>query len=424
MPDGFAALERELQRDPRSKKFLDLARGYQKVGRLADALGVCESGLANNPNMAQARVLQAQLLLASGNLQAASASVQKALLVLPDNVTANHLAADIFWGLGDSTRALKHYQIVQLFEPGREGVAERIRNITSPPQPEVVPATEVDAILGPPRESESPTPPEIVPEKAEEALPIQEADLSIPEVEEPSGPPETGSSEAVDAPPSPTAISEESGSDSLEGAPPIWEEPEAREVPAVPEIPEVEVSRVVDVFPSAPEDGNPDGAKNRDGVEAGPEFNPLGEGFLDLGEALEWPGQVPEVLVPDRPVPEEPLTLPMRTREPATILGRANDAAGPDGSPGDSLNTLTLARLYEQQGYPEKAVEVYQRLLIRNPDDPQVLERIQALRYQMERGAVEPELVDQEEIRRALRQRSIRALNEWLGRMREERHVS
>ena len=50
--------------------------------------------------------------------------------------------------------------------------------------------------------------------------------------------------------------------------------------------------------------------------------------------------------------------------------------------------------------------------------------RIQALRDQMERGAVEPDLIDQDEIRRALRQKSIRALNDWLRRMREERHVS
>lgn len=376
MSVGLSELERELQRDPKSRKFLELSREYQRAGRLQDALASCEAGLKNHPNMPQARVLQAQLLLASGDLKAARGAIERALLVLPDNVAANHLAAEIFWGMGEGERALKHFKIVQLFDPGREGVADRIRALETQfqqpaPPPPVVPQETIEAILGPGTEPPVPARPLYAGEAEEDPQ------VPLPPV-------------ASAAEPDRTTV--RSG-----GEAPIFAEQSPLE----------EVSFAVS---ASAEDAQAGG---------------LGEDLLDVGEATVW-GRGDEAMTVAAPVPQPDLpSIGVSAPRPAHPIG--------DGEPtvpaipatqGDSLSTVTLAQLYEQQGYPEKAVEVYQRLLIRNPDDPDILGRIQALRSQMEQGSVENDLVDQVEIQRAMRQRRIRTLNEWLRRLREERHVS
>jgi tetratricopeptide (TPR) repeat protein len=449
MPEGLSDLERELQRDPRSRKFYDLAREYQKAGRLTEALRVCESGLKNHPNMAQARVLHAQLLLASGDLQTAKSSVQRALLVLPDNVAANHLAAEIFWGLEETAQALKHYQIVHLFDPGREGVLDRIHALTTPPdpQPEVVPSTEVEAILGPAQKvdpEESPEPEEVVLNQGEMATPSAHWEPVPDEADqEPDEFPGSAGTAIEGVDDSPIA--------DMELCPPTGETiPATEEEVPLGEIPE-EVRGEVSEIPAEGEGSEPEGCEEAGPIlevaslEAAPgegsdtavdafeslgtDDGGLGEGLLDIGGELPWSAESEEALVLDQSSSPEPPLPPIRQDPPSPTpvepLHTVPILRPPAGIPAtDSLSTLTLGRLYEQQGYPEKAVEVYQRLLIRNPDDPEVLGRIHALRDQMERGAVEPDLVDQDEIRRALRQRSIRALNDWLRRMREERHVS
>jgi tetratricopeptide (TPR) repeat protein len=463
MPEGLSDLERELKRDPRSRKFFDLAREYQKAGRLEEALKLCASGLQNHPNMAQARVLHGQLLLASGDIQGSRAAIEKALLILPDNVAANHIAAEVFFALGDSDKALKHYQIVRLFDPAREGVAEKIHLLSakSAPLQEVVPSSEVEAILNPlvapapPVQAPVLPPPPPPPIRPPQPVAIQAPPTAPPAgagpvpdtsplapgalAPEPIGAPES----PIPAPPPPLAPQEPQAEavanraetpapfamdfptlEELEGPVPVPaavlqppSTPVPSEVPHPPAPPEVELQPA---FPSA---GEPELAFSDLVPPEGPsgdldEGGELGEGLLDVGvpfedEILAIPGP-PLIPVPPPAAPTTPIPMP---------APKAPAPSGPSAA-GESMSTVTLARLYEQQGYPEKAIEVYQRLLIKDPDDQEILARIQSLRDQMERGAVEHDFVDQEEIQRALRQRRIRALNDWLRHLREERHVS
>ena len=96
-------LEEELKRDPRSRRFFDLAREYQRSGRLAEAMGLCEKGLNSYPNHWQARLLLAQIYVTKGNLEEGRDMVGKVLLAMHDSVPANHLAAEIYWALGTRT---------------------------------------------------------------------------------------------------------------------------------------------------------------------------------------------------------------------------------------------------------------------------------------------------------------------------------
>ena len=65
-PPTLAELEEELKRDPRSRRFFELAREYQRAGRLSEAMGLCEKGLATYPNHWQARLLLAQIYVTKG----------------------------------------------------------------------------------------------------------------------------------------------------------------------------------------------------------------------------------------------------------------------------------------------------------------------------------------------------------------------
>jgi hypothetical protein len=94
---------------------------------------------------------------------------------------------------------------------------------------------------------------------------------------------------------------------------------------------------------------------------------------------------------------------------------------GEDSAP--AFSTVTLAELYENQGYPEKAVEVYQRILLKDPENSSVREKVSQLLMRMAGEAPEGPAVRPEDIQKAMRQKRVMHLKNWLRRMRETRHV-
>jgi hypothetical protein len=68
-------------------------------------------------------------------------------------------------------------------------------------------------------------------------------------------------------------------------------------------------------------------------------------------------------------------------------------------------------------------VEVYQRVLLAEPENATVRERIQALLRRMAGETPEASPVAEEDVQRGLRQKRIDALRGWLNRVREEPHV-
>ena len=85
------------------------------------------------------------------------------------------------------------------------------------------------------------------------------------------------------------------------------------------------------------------------------------------------------------------------------------------------LNTFTLAELYEKQGYPEKAVEIYQRMLLHQPDNPAIHGRIRDLMARMAGETPDAPAVHQEDVEKAMRHKRILILQGWLRRVREGR---
>lgn len=399
MPPTVQELENELKKDPKLKRFYELAREYQKQGRLDEASVWCEKGLALNPSQWQARILLAQVYLAKGRLLEARTHVEKVLLPLPDNVPANHLAADVYLAMGDQEKALRHYQVVELFDPGRAGVGEKIRELTAPaetpapapeaPEPEPLP----EPLPEPPEEEAGGPPPPVSlagePDRSEEEQ-VETAEVTPPEAELLEVLPEEAEPEATLLSLPAVAEFEAPAPEPLEGL--------HRETEEVWEVAtdtfEQEILQVQDQEPGLAED--PTGA-----LQAGPEAVPVAE-----PTPARLKGAGAEVA---------------ETGEPEEVFEVETPAMGEDSAP--AFSTVTLAELYENQGYPEKAVEVYQRILLKDPENSSVREKVSQLLMRMAGEAPEGPAVRPEDIQKAMRQKRVMHLKNWLRRMRETRHV-
>jgi len=457
MPPGLEELEQEVRNNPRSRRFYDLAREYQKAGRLEEARSACEGGLGVYPSHIQARILLAQIHVASGNMEQGLSNVDRVLKAVPDNVGANHLAADIYYAQGQRELALKHYSIVQLFEPQREGMAERIAELSSSQTASSGPSKDE---AGGESASEEAKPPGGKEEASQELSSDEEAPPASPDPVTPAL--DAGSAAGVsldavteDPPPLPP---ETEDTESNEEAPP--EEPapasisDPRAKPHVePVVPPFDPDQTRETGPlfvdEADAETSVDGSSEEEAV-ALEDVSPLDiapNGVLDevlaaseVEEGLNFDAEMPEIQsdVPEVPrrgeteaaeqdsaeSPLRPTAYPVEHEEDASmdasLLGELEAGEDEDGS----LDTQTLAELYEQQGYPEKAVEIYQRLLLKNPEDLGIQGKIHELMARMKGDQPEAEPVAQEEIAKALRQRRIRVLTDWLRLLKEDSHVS
>ena len=364
-PGALAELEEELRQDPKSRRFFELAREYQKLGRIEAAQGLCEKGLASYPNHWQARLLLGQIYVTKGKLDDGRQMVEKVLLALHDSVPANHLAAEIYWAMGERDKALKHYQIVDLLQPGQAGVTERLAQLQAPSEAIVV-------------ESE-PLPPSV-----QEFEPLDNPPATvIPVLEEEPVP-----LPSPVFPPTPEELPalEKALSPSLAEAP----------APGEPEAPWMESE-------------SPNSELDADTASFSSVLDPVD----DLAEpAPEMAADSPVELAPTRGESLEEVEEQPAFQDQAAIV---------ETTPG--LNTFTLAELYEKQGYPEKAVEIYQRMLLHQPDNPAIHGRIRDLMARMAGETPEAPAVHQEDVEKAMRHKRILVLQGWLRRVREGRHV-
>jgi tetratricopeptide (TPR) repeat protein len=362
-------LEAKLKANPFAREFFELASAYQKLGRIEDAKKVCEKGLEKFPGNFQARLLMTQIYIAEGKFPTAKQQVDKVLLVVPDNITANHLAADISYSLGDKATALRFYKVVELFEPGRQGVGEKILEIEGNANPAVA-----------------------------ESKPIEKQELPSPEEQE---------SIAEDAhQPEPFIPAPE---------PMIMDEAEA---PAVLEKAE-EPLEEADLMP--PETGIPSESALTEYMGEG-SFSPQEDPAEEIGD------DTLDSLLSDTQQPEEKPYLQDEAEqlevEPASPQESATSPSAKEleGEESASLSTMTIAELYEQQGYPEKAIEVYQHVLLKEPERKDTRAKIEKLKGQMLGLTPEGDVVGRD-IKSAIRKKRIEVLGTWLRKIKEEGNV-
>lgn len=146
----IADLRRRVQQDPASLSFAPLAEELRRAGRLAEAVTVCQGGLALHPEYTSARATLGRALLELGEVDAAFLELTTVLGSAPEHLGALRGAAEIHHRRGELADALDKYKMA-LTLVGRDPELERLvadlerESVALRPRPAVTAPAAADA---------------------------------------------------------------------------------------------------------------------------------------------------------------------------------------------------------------------------------------------------------------------------------------
>ncbi len=379
-------LLKKLEKEPNSLIFLQLAEEYRKESYYDDALFVCEKGLLRHPNYWSARVALGRIHKEMGHVDQAREELEKVILAVPDNLLANKLLGDIYMELQLDEEALKRYKLVQMLTPGDGEVINNIQKLES--RLSQTPSSTMDA----------PSATEI--RSAEEAsFPATTVEMQVPR--------KLSASEIkTEEFPHLNVRSE---------LPPFSDDlPDFMEKTAPGTKSQASQDYLDSTMPGP--GAMPPAVESQSAVEAPLPFS-SSEHDAHV-ESFDFPELEPA------PVKKVDITQPMEEGE------------------ADELTTQTLAELYVQQGLIDKATKVYQKILLNEPDNKQIIHRLKELNpadallaaaaaqeQKLRAAAAKPKTLDlsgsnssrlQDRLSEE-RRRKISTLESWLATIRRER---
>jgi tetratricopeptide (TPR) repeat protein len=113
----IAKLTGRITKDPKSKLFVPLAEEYKKAGDIDMAIHVLLEGLKRNPEYVIARSSLGKLLIAKGDLAGAQREFEDVVRISPDNPMAQKKLGDLFIIQNRPHEALSHYKIALSLNP-------------------------------------------------------------------------------------------------------------------------------------------------------------------------------------------------------------------------------------------------------------------------------------------------------------------
>lgn len=125
----IAKLTGRISKDPKSKLFVPLAEEYKKVGDMEMAIHVLLEGLKNNPEYVTARSSLGKLLLAKGDLAGARKEFEEVVKTTPDNFMAQKKLGDVLIHQNSPLDALSHYKIALSLNPSDGELASLISDV-------------------------------------------------------------------------------------------------------------------------------------------------------------------------------------------------------------------------------------------------------------------------------------------------------
>jgi tetratricopeptide (TPR) repeat protein len=334
-------LRARLKLEPKSRLFYPLAEELRKFDRHADAEKVLRDGLAVHAGYTSAWISLGRVLQEQHKYREAIEPLQKAFALDPGNVVAARLMADAYLALGERVEAIKKYKLVRALMPGDEeieAVVERLEqeirqsaavSPTAPPSPQAPAEASPAAAAEPLSERTTDTEPFLAPEPAVPLTPAFSAEGPVPAVD-------------VDAAMRGGSFTAAAEPFAQEIVPPRSEVVGAEEV-AAEERRDFPLDLSETVFPEA---GT---------LPALPESE---EPFPTARGAV-LASQGPDIF-------DE--TMPLSSARPPLDL--------PAESP---FATATMAELYAQQGDPESAREIYNKLLDKEPQNASIREKLESL---------------------------------------------
>jgi tetratricopeptide (TPR) repeat protein len=410
--------------------FAALADAYRKSGDVEMALEVLHAWIEKRPNYSSGNIVLGRCLLEQGKLDEATQAFERVLSLDMENIIALKSMAEITERKGDADGAKAWLQKLLEADPMNDEARHAIERIDRgellpPPEPKEAPA-EAAATPEPAPAVEPPQPPALAEPAAPEPVAAEEPAVSGPAV--------------ADIPPEDIAAIAEKDTVPFEAsAPPSgFEGAPAADAPGdatVPDLEPMEFEGATDEEPA------PVAGLDSSGLEETMIEMPSGQLEETVDEMPETP--MPAELLPtdagaeetliDTPAPDLPLVQPPADVAPAAPLTPVSSTAADDvqfveptveveeipaepepaavadeGTPElpiilpeevepdldepvldeptirepEPVVTETMAELYVSQGLYAEAVDIYEQLLARNPDDTRFEQRLAELREQ------------------------------------------
>jgi tetratricopeptide (TPR) repeat protein len=147
--EDIERLKEKISKDPNSKLFVPLAEEYKKAGMLDEAIEVLTGGLENQPGYLSARVSLGKIFIDRGMLLEAQTEFEKVILAIPDNLYAHKKLAEIYGELGDKDKALKELRTVLKLNPLDDWAASSLAEMEQHPStmPEELPGPKTGEVI-------------------------------------------------------------------------------------------------------------------------------------------------------------------------------------------------------------------------------------------------------------------------------------
>ncbi len=391
-------LTERISKDPKSKLFVPLAEEYKKTGDIEMAIHVLSEGLKNNPSYVTARSLLGRLLYENGDLVAAQKEFEEVVKAIPDNLLAQRKLGDLYSLQNNHTEALKHYRIALALNPDDKSCAALVskleENLGIKAKPEVRKgplASSSGSALEPERPSASdmsvptiPTP-QVSSSATEERQSKQESTSTL------KPDPSVRTVELTKEKSAETSVQQEQAS----------EPPSAQKEPFLSPMPVkhnllAETEQALESFDTSSEVEEPEEVLTVEPIEEeGVPEEPFsaekpfsGENIFDNrssdGLTAETDNSISEHELPD--VESEP----SGNQEPAVTVAPETDVQVKVFKPklsdkqpadeSDDFTTDTLAELYIAQGFYEKAIDIYERMMADHPDNLGLVEKLERVK--------------------------------------------
>ena len=122
-------LEKELEKDPRSKSFCALAYIYYKQGDVQKAKELCIQGLSHSPSYSKALILLAEIHYKENQLDEALKLLNQAQGLNPDNPNIYKKLAQIYKKQSQAEKALKAYKMLAFLSPNDVEAAASVQHL-------------------------------------------------------------------------------------------------------------------------------------------------------------------------------------------------------------------------------------------------------------------------------------------------------
>jgi tetratricopeptide (TPR) repeat protein len=377
----IAKLTGRISKDPKSKLFVPLAEEYKKAGDIEMAIHVLLEGLKRNPEYVIARSSLGKLLIAKGDLAGAQKEFEDVVKISPDNLLAQKKLGDLLILQNRPLDALPHYKIALSLNPDDKELASLMSDVEAGRDVRSMIQVPKAKITGDEVVKQEPSASGTFPNLTPGFVPPQRSSVGQKApVETPPASPEVLPSPIGETAKTPVfSMTEKEEPEEVLVVEPLEPETSMQESPAAGVVPpggdeqRVVPSVVADEsfnFDLPADDQLPDqpAASQEIGYEAE---------ILNGDDGGIIPTGVSEETAADE-IFETGLGEEVIEQLPEPSFGDISDKS-------DDFTTDTLAELYISQGFFEKAIEIYERMLVENPNSRGLQDKLSWVRAEVAR---------------------------------------